>query len=188
MTAIGYDEDDYCTGACCNDAAALTTSCATALERIRLVSAWYADRIIQERIAHPDVPTPGWLTTAQRQCLQDQRTLSHSSQARIDRLAEEYAVRYHQLTATLVEAQPSVPAPVPTAPAFFICGPLYTSRRPRWGKGGLAVEFRARMIDKIPGTDALVAFGIRRWEGDTRWYPDFKSEWDFPAFRIKSED
>lgn len=69
---------------------------------------------------------------------------------------------------------------------FFICGPVYTDRKPHWGPNVPAVEFEACMITRNPSTGERVAFGWRTgWNLDGRKFPDFMGEQDFARFTIK---
>lgn len=71
---------------------------------------------------------------------------------------------------------------------FFICGPLYVrSSIPGRDICLAELQFRARLIDTVPGTDHRVAFGFRRWGDSGKWQPDHMGEEEFRTMRIKEE-
>jgi hypothetical protein len=70
-----------------------------ALERVRLVIAWYTRSIQSERrSASPDRRRLDELIAARLECVADQRALDAADEARIARVAETYGERYRGLS------------------------------------------------------------------------------------------
>ncbi|MEU6197612.1 hypothetical protein [Streptomyces sp. NPDC047061] len=71
---------------------------AAALERIRLVTAWYSEAIGQEEQSEsPDVTRLAALRAERRSCTADERALADADAAEITRTATAYARRYRGL-------------------------------------------------------------------------------------------
>ncbi|MDH6453638.1 hypothetical protein M2156_002025 [Streptomyces sp. SAI-149] len=69
-----------------------------ALERVRLVIAWYTRTIQSERrAAPPDRQRLAELMAARQQCVADQRALDTADEAHIARVAAAYGARYRSL-------------------------------------------------------------------------------------------